>query len=332
MGILEFRASILENLSFQPESHADYILYRNPQRPELGFSIYYEKPGFYSFGVADYTVCRSFTLPFQHDCRLMRFGTFYNGKAEYQMPGQPVRFTTPSSFLVSEDSLEGTQVWRRGQHFHGAEISLYERFFLDFLHPRYPDAVRLEDFRQNNAYNFLPEEIVRIIERLAAEAIQRQLTPIYLECKLLECMALLTKTVRSTTDNVFDNQLNYGEVIIGRDRTLRLTSSDAKAIIAAHEILEAESAHPPTSAQLSRRVFLNEQKLRAGFRHLYHMSIGEFIHSTRMARAAFLLATTELSVETIAQEVGYGFSGNFSRKFRQTYGKTPLAFRKTKSE
>jgi transcriptional regulator GlxA family with amidase domain len=77
-------------------------------------------------------------------------------------------------------------------------------------------------------------------------------------------------------------------------------------------------------------VFLNEQKLKAGFSKHYHMSIGEYTNHIRMAAAANLLSTTDLSIEDIASRVGYNYSANFSKMFKKTYGKTPLKFRKTK--
>jgi len=77
-------------------------------------------------------------------------------------------------------------------------------------------------------------------------------------------------------------------------------------------------------------VFLNEQKLKAGFSKHYHMSIGEYTNHIKMNIAANLLSTTDLSIEEISQKVGYNYSANFSNMFKKTYGKTPLKFRKTK--
>lgn len=77
-------------------------------------------------------------------------------------------------------------------------------------------------------------------------------------------------------------------------------------------------------------VFLNEQKLKAGFSKYYHMSIGEYTNHIRMNIAVNLLSTTDLSIEDVAYKVGYNYSANFSKMFKKTYGKTPLKFRRTK--
>ena len=64
-------------------------------------------------------------------------------------------------------------------------------------------------------------------------------------------------------------------------------------------------------------VFLNEQKLKAGFSAKYHMSISQYTTSIRMAIAENLLSTTQLSVEEIAKLVGYNYSGNFIKMFKK---------------
>ena len=75
-------------------------------------------------------------------------------------------------------------------------------------------------------------------------------------------------------------------------------------------------------------VFLNEQKLKAGFLAKYHMSINQFTCSLKMNMAENLLSTTDLSIDEISKMVGYNYSTNFVKMFKKTHGKTPLAFRK----
>ena len=92
-----------------------------------------------------------------------------------------------------------------------------------------------------------------------------------------------------------------------------------------------EACNPPTIKSLSKMVFLNEQKLKAGFLAKYtHMSISQYTNSIRMTMAENLLSTTELTVDEIAKTLGYNYSGNFVKMFKKVHGKTPLAFRKMK--
>ena len=61
------------------------------------------------------------------------------------------------------------------------------------------------------------------------------------------------------------------------------------------------------------------------------MSISEYTNSIRMTMAENLLSTTDLSIDEIAKQLGYNYSGNFVKMFKKTHGKTPLAFRKLKN-
>lgn len=260
----------------------------------------------------------------------MRFGTVYTGETQFEIEDSPVSSFSPSSFFVAEKGIKGTQRWKKGQHFHGAEITIYKKYFDEIIGPNFPKTIDFDNFISNYTYRYLPLEISSIIQGLRSMSEVDKITPIYLESKILECIALLYNEIYSSPENVFTNQLNYGEIKIGKDRYITLTASDAHAIQKAHDILTEEACNPPTIKALSKMVFLNEQKLKAGFSSKYHMSISEYTNSIRMTMAENLLSTTDLSIDEIAKQLGYNYSGNFVKMFKKTHGKTPLAFRKLK--
>ncbi|MCP1103615.1 AraC-like DNA-binding protein [Aequitasia blattaphilus] len=325
-----FRTQVLENLVFAPEQHKNMTLYRNLKRPESGFLFLYQRPGYYDLGIADYTIPEDFSLSFSHNYTLMKFGTFLEGKTEFQLDGKDVSHTTPSSFFVIEDTVKGVQHWKKGQHYHGIEITIYEPYFTDIISKQFPSAIKLSDFPKNYVYSYLPEEIIRILEKLTSLSQQQALSALYLESMILESLAILTNTIGLSPDNAFSYQLDYGKVSIGKDRLISLTPSDIKALQKAHDILTDEANNPPTIAELSETVLLNEQKLKAGFSHYYHTPIGAYSLSVRMTRAANMLITTDLSIHEIAKKTGYQHSGNFSREFKNFYGMSPLKYRRGK--
>ena len=217
-----------------------------------------------------------------------------------------------------------------GKHFHGAEITIYKKYFDEIVKPNFPNSLCFNSFIKNYTYRYLPLEISSIIKSLKSMFESDKITPLYLESKILESIALLENELNSSPENVFTNQLNYGNIKIGKNRYITLTASDAHAIQKAYDILTKEACNPPTIKALSKMVFLNEQKLKAGFSAKYHMSISQYTNSIRMTLAENLLSTTDLSIEEIAQRLGYNYSGNFVKMFKKTHGKTPLAFRKLK--
>lgn len=326
----EFQNMVLEKITFSEYPMENCTIYKNEDKPELGYFIKYSREGYYDFGIGDYTIPLNFSLAFDHKEELMRFGTVYTGETKFKIENNPVSSFSPSSFFVVEKGLRGKQSWTEGQHFHGAEITIYKKYFDEVIKPSFPKTIGFDNFIVNYTYRYLPLEIASIIQNLRSLSQVDSLTPLYLESKILECIALISNEVHSSPENAFTNQLNYGNIKIGKDRRVTLTASDANAIQKAYDILTKEACNPPTIKSLSKMVFLNEQKLKAGFSAKYHMSINQYTTSIRITMAENLLSTTDLSIDEISKIVGYNYSGNFIKMFKKVHGKTPLSFRKMK--
>ncbi|MDU3582882.1 MULTISPECIES: AraC family transcriptional regulator [Clostridium] len=326
----DFQNQVLKEITFSPYRMKNCIIYKNENKPELGYFIKYTRKKYYDFGIGDYTISSNFTLNFNHNEELIRFGTVYTGETEFEIENSSVSSFSPSSFFVAEKSLKGKQVWKKGQHFHGAEITIYKKYFDEILKPNFPDIIDFNSFITNYTYPYLPIEIAKIIQKLRSMAESFSLTPLYLESKILECISLLNTEIASSNQNIFTNQINHGHIKIGKNRCINLTSSDVAALQKAYDILTKEALNPPTIKSLSRMVFLNEQKLKAGFSAKYHMSISQYTTSIRMAMAENLLSTTDMSIDEISKKIGYNYSGNFIKMFKKTHGKTPLEFKRSR--
>jgi len=326
----EFQKKVLEKMTFSPYPLENYTIYKNERKPELGYFIKYSREGYYDFGIGDYTIPEDFSLNFEHKEELIRFGTVYTGKTKFKIENNPVSSFSPSSFFVVERGIKGSQSWKKGQHFHGAEITIYKKYFDEVINPNFKNSIDFNKLIKNHTYHYLPLEIATIIQNIRSLAQADELTPLYLESKILECIALIYREINLSPQNAFTNQLNYGDIKIGKNRFVKLTASDVNALQKAYEILTKEACNPPTIKSLSKMVFLNEQKLKAGFSAKYHMSISEYTTSIKMTMAENLLSTTELSVDEISKIIGYNYSGNFVKMFKKVHGKTPLAFRKCK--
>lgn len=326
----EFQKEVLSNMTFSPHSMGNYTIYKNDDRPDLGYFIKYSREGYYDFGVGDYTMPNEFSLSFNHKEPIMRFGTVYTGVTKFKIENNPISSFSPSSFFVVEKNIKGSQVWKKGQHFHGAEITIYKKFFDDIIDKNFPNTLGFNNFITNYTYRYLPLEIATIVQQLRNLVQANKLTLLYLESKILEAIALMSQEIQCSIENTFTNQLDYGDIMIGKNRRVSLTASDVNALQKAHEILTKEACNPPTINTLSKMVFLNEQKLKAGFSSKYHMSISQYTTSIKMNIAENLLSTTDLSIDEISKMVGYNYCGNFVKMFKKTHGKTPLAFRKMK--
>ncbi|MDF7807264.1 AraC family transcriptional regulator [Pontiellaceae bacterium B12219] len=96
--------------------------------------------------------------------------------------------------------------------------------------------------------------------------------------------------------------------------------------------LEEHLAEEHSLADLCRRFFINEFKLKRNFKALFGKTVFGYLRDLRFQHAEQLLKTADLSVLEIANEVGYSNPSHFSRGFQERYGVLPKAFRRMHQE
>ena len=80
--------------------------------------------------------------------------------------------------------------------------------------------------------------------------------------------------------------------------------------------------------ELSKKVGLNQNKLKYGFKKVFGQTINGYLLKMRLDKARILIATNGLSLRQVAEEVGYENKSYFARKFKERYGVLPRDFRK----
>ena len=82
---------------------------------------------------------------------------------------------------------------------------------------------------------------------------------------------------------------------------------------------------------LSKQYLMNPTTLKQLFKAVYGTSIAAHIREHRMAYAARLLQSSELSIAEIAQKVGYDSQSRFSSVFKEKYHMLPKEYRRNHS-
>lgn len=107
------------------------------------------------------------------------------------------------------------------------------------------------------------------------------------------------------------------------------SSMDPRIVEILHE-LQTYPAQKVSIPELARRCCLSTSRLS----HLFKEEVGDTIlntlHKFRLEKAAQLLLGTNRQISEIAADVGYDCGIHFTRKFRESFGETPSAFRKRK--
>ena len=86
-------------------------------------------------------------------------------------------------------------------------------------------------------------------------------------------------------------------------------------------------AQDRSAEELAGLLRVSKRQMNRCLQEYYGMSFREKLVHTRMECAAWLLRTSERSVEEIVPIVGYGSESGFFKAFRRRYGMTPLEYR-----
>jgi AraC-like DNA-binding protein len=131
---------------------------------------------------------------------------------------------------------------------------------------------------------------------------------LYIESKVHELLAYCMDALENTLKN----------------GVLSLSKSDRESLEKAKEIVDNHISNPITLAKLSRMVYLNEYKLKTGFKALFGKPVYAYLLDKRMEYARLLLEKHALHVYEAAEMTGYSDSSGFSKAFFKRYGYRPV--------
>jgi AraC-like DNA-binding protein len=109
-----------------------------------------------------------------------------------------------------------------------------------------------------------------------------------------------------------------------KNNALSLSKNDIENLRRAKEIVDNHIANPITLAKLSRMAYLNEYKLKNGFKALFGKPVYAYLLDKRLEYARLLLEKRSFHVYEIAEMAGYADSSSFSKAFFKRYGYRPV--------
>jgi len=101
-----------------------------------------------------------------------------------------------------------------------------------------------------------------------------------------------------------------------------LSQDDIEALHRAKELILKNKRHFSLD-ELSKKVALNQTKLKHGFKQLFHTTPGNIMLEARMYEAKRLLEESEYNVTEIAHLTGYKYVPNFTNAFIKFFNKMP---------
>ncbi len=106
------------------------------------------------------------------------------------------------------------------------------------------------------------------------------------------------------------------------------TPAEAARLENVRSLIEENPARHYDVEELGRMAAMNRTKLRAAFKLVYGMTLSDYQTASRMRLAERRLRSTELSLESVAHEVGYANAASFVVAYKAFFGSTPGRARK----
>lgn len=104
---------------------------------------------------------------------------------------------------------------------------------------------------------------------------------------------------------------------------------DTAAIVeACIRLLEADLSTSPCIEELSQKLGTHRHNLSNAFKEVFGSTVYAWLRERRMKQACVWLTDSKMSINGIADELGFSTSGNFATAFRERYGVTPREYRK----
>jgi len=132
----------------------------------------------------------------------------------------------------------------------------------------------------------------------------------YLETKVLDCLSAIINGIEGSEKDSMPVNLVLSEKMYD-----------------ARDIIQAQYKMPPSLNKLASMVGTNECTLKASFKHVFGITVFQYIFEYRMNLAKQYLLDSCLPIAEIGILLGYDYPSHFCTAFRRKYGMAPSSFR-----
>ncbi len=198
----------------------------------------------------------------------------------------------------------------RGERIKAVKIQLSDNFIRSF--EKY-----LSD-NQSDKKNWIKikdttPQLSLICKQVINSLYKKQIDKIYVKGKVLELAALYFNQLIPKRSKIKD---------------IVLSKTDIASLYKAKNILDDNIVNPPYLKELSKMVYLNEYKLKNGFKFIFGKPVYSYVKEQKLDLARFIFEDKKLLVNEVAGLIGYKNVSHFTNAFRKKYGVTAGEYRK----
>lgn len=147
-------------------------------------------------------------------------------------------------------------------------------------------------------------EIALILNSLINHRYEGRIKRLFLESKIFELIIQYIDTKKTNS-------------------IISLKPDDVNKILLAKRIVEENLQSPNSLIELSRKVGINDYKLKKGFKEITGNTVFGYIYKLRMFRAHYLLSVEKKTVSEVSYLVGYKNAQHFITAFKKQFNILP---------
>lgn len=106
------------------------------------------------------------------------------------------------------------------------------------------------------------------------------------------------------------------------------SQATASIVQACIGLLESDLSCSPSTQDLAAKLGTTRQQLTSAFKEVFGCPVYGWMRKRRIDQACEWLLRCDVSIQSIAEDLGYSSSANFTTAFRARMGMTPRAFRR----
>jgi AraC-like DNA-binding protein len=222
------------------------------------------------------------------------------------------------SFAMTGETNQCKSRYHKEELYHGIGISFDKTKLISVAeHLRCEKALNDINSMQTSMRKYMiTPRVLALLKQIEECQMSGTIKNLYLEGKFLEILAVYM-------DEMVCIQTS-------QHQETSLSKEDLYALKRAKECIDKTFIQPLTLTQLSRKVYLNEYKLKSGFKQCFGQTVYSYVMDKRMEYARILLEKKQYRVSDVAGMVGYANTSHFITAYAKKYNTTPGEFMKQK--
>lgn len=264
-----------------------------------GYFWFFSHENYFVVSHCDFTFCRNQRLDMPPD---MPYIALRLDTANHLPPGKIISFMEETGGHISTQMKAGTRVAY-------TEVLYAPAFYNRHLSSCFP---ALKDnpskiLKNMGGEHNWPADMMNILTNIQDCRLPGGAAELFLVAKAYELMAAL---------------VNMGEARSPRN------AADYTRILAVIKHLDSNLSRTVKQEELVRLSNMSATKLKNLFKQFTGRTLTEYVLEKKADKAAHLLSDTNLSIEEIAECIGFGTPTGFSTSFKKQIGLSPLEYRK----